>query len=575
MAIYSELSKLGRVKLPNNTEYALIDVDGRAMLAPNWSNTSAYVIGDHVIHGDNLYRANSNISAPASGSTNTWDATKWDNCTVDTEIKRIEGILTGGIHYAGKTTTALYDGSTKTSIVINSASHTALSGELVILDLANVASNYATNTAYSAPDSTSGTATYIKNSGVYYIVESAISASENTSFSAIESKLSLVSSNPEFLFDGTVWNVLGSIDDGLGALAWKDTASGTYIKPTGSGSVTVKEYAPDTSKLVTTSIYGVGGTQSVSLMSAGTAVDVAKAGTAVVYGTADVGAATVYGTANKASTATTVGNANVGTAVTYGNANVGSEVTYGNANVGSEVTVATAAENEVVYGTADVGTAVTYGTANPGTAVTGVAKVEMDGNSAKSRTFTTEGIKASVSGDCLSFSSASTDSVIGVQSSGVSITPAVASSTTLTPAKAADTTRKIRGVGGTTGITPAVTSTTKIKGAVASTTTLTPAVASTTSIYGAVDAPNTQTLTPATAAPSTQKIIPAVSNGTITPWSKTGDYTVATKASNPTTVATGSVDGNGSGATVATGISSSDASKTVTVGTTTDTVTVK
>ena len=65
MALYHNYSKLGRVKLPNNTIYALIDVDGRAMLAPEFSAEASYNAGDHVIYNDDLYRFDSAHAAGA------------------------------------------------------------------------------------------------------------------------------------------------------------------------------------------------------------------------------------------------------------------------------------------------------------------------------------------------------------------------------------------------------------------------------------------------------------------------------------------------------------------------------
>ena len=73
-----------------------------------------------------------------------------------------------------------------------------------------------------------------------------------------------------------------------------------------------------------------------------------------------------------------------------------------------------------------------------------------------------------------------------------------------------------------------------------STTSITPAVASSTTIYGAVD------------APSTQKIIPAVSNGSITPYTFT-DVTVPIANENATTVVTG-LSSEGTGGTVVTAL---------------------
>lgn len=302
MAIYSDLAKLGRVKLPSNTEYALIDVDGRAIIAPNFSTEASYNEGDHVIYGDNLYRFK---TAKAAGA---WNSASVDNVTVDTEIKRIEGLIAGGIHYRGKTTTALYEGATTNPISIGGSSYTAASGDLVIFDTTSATVlTYATATAYDAH-------TYIKNDGIIYITTAAITAGENTSITAIASKINVIQKDPEFLFDGSAWNALGSIADGLGDLAFKDSASGTYVKPTGSGSVTIKNYSATPKYLERTTVIGVKSTtESATLVSGGTSKNQWKAD---------------------------------------------------------------ATNPTVVYGTADVGTAVTYGTANPGTAVTGIAKVD-------------------------------------------------------------------------------------------------------------------------------------------------------------------------------------------------------
>ena len=562
MAVYSDLAKLGRVKLPSGTTYALIDVDGRAMLAPNFSTSTSYNEGDYVIYGDTLYRFNTDHAAGA------WNSSQADSVTVGSEIKRVIGLISGGVHYRGKTTTPIHDGSTDNPITVNGGSLTVIDGDMVTLELdpnaspAGVASVYAANTAYAA-------GTYLKNGSDYYYVKEAVTANENTSISAISAKLDKVQSNPMFIFAEGQWSAFGGIGDGLGDLAYKDNASGTYVKPSGTGTVGIHGVTSTDGKLVTTTITGTNGTENVSKMTAGTAVEVAKAGTAVIYGTADVGTAVTYG------------NANVDTAVVYGKANkattattvatAGSTFNYGTADVGTGVEVAVAG-TQVVYGTADVGTAVTYGTANPGTAVTGVAKV------GSSKTFSQNAIKfasTAVDGDCLVFDNAGSDSVIGIaDTTGVSITPAVASNTTLTPAKAADTTRKLTPVGSTTTITPAVS---------AGTAHSARSVGGTTDIYQAVDAPSTQTLTPAVAststltpavaAPSSQTIIPAVSNGTITPWTESAK-TVAKVASSATTVATGTVDANGTGSTVVTSVTQTDSSATVTVGTTTDTVTV-
>ena len=302
MAIYSNLSKLGRVKLPSNTEYALIDVDGRSILAPNFAQTASYNEGDHVIYQDNLYRFNADHAAGA------WNSSQVTQVTIDGEIKRLEGLIAGGVHYRGKTSTILYEGASTNPITINGASYTAEAGDMVIMDLEAVKIDYAVNTAYAVN-------TYVKNGGIYYLVTEAITAVENTSIDAIRGKLNVIQQDPEFLFDGSVWNVLGAISDGLGDLAFKDSASGTYVKPSGSGTVTIKNYTETEKYLERTTIIGVqSSTESVTLVSGGTSKNQWKADATnptVVYGTADVGTAVTYGTANPDTPVT--GIAKVGT----------------------------------------------------------------------------------------------------------------------------------------------------------------------------------------------------------------------------------------------------------------------
>lgn len=394
MAIYGNYDKLGRVKLPNNNIYALIDVDGRALIAPKFSDEATYLQGDHVVYNDNLYRAKTDIATAGA-----WDSTKWDNVTVDTELKRLESIISGGIHYRGKTTTSLFDGATTNPITIDGESCIVIVGDLVILDLATVSSSYAIGVAYPINQ-------YIKNDNLYYIVDTAITSTENTSFEAIRSKLTQITSEPEFLFDGNSWALLGSISTGLGSLAFKDTASGTYVKPTGYGSVTIKNYTKTQKYLERTTITGTNGTVNASEVTGGTSKNQWKQD---------------------------------------------------------------ATNPTVVYGTADVGTAVTYGTANPGTAITGVAKVGAQ------KTFNVDGIKLAstpVDDDCLIFTTASTENVIGIaDATGVSITPAVASSSTLTPAVAANSSRTINNLVADGTLTGSYTITARTPAAIASSAT--------------------------------------------------------------------------------------------------------
>ena len=436
--------------------------------------------------------------------------------------------------------------------------------------------------------------------------------------------------------------------------------------------------------LNTTSIIGVSGSTEASKAKAGTAIEVAKVGTAVVYGKADVGtqvtglakraaSKTTVGNANIASAATIIGNADVGEAVTYGTANVGTAITvqdgkadvgsatrYGTANVGDAISVAQQATAQtkvgnadvgeaVIYGTADVGTAVVYGTADVGdskTVATRATSQTTVGNANIASSATTVGNAnvgtavsvlnsfsntARTSGSSedtdlfhvavneeeetliltprivttgntsITPASKSTTSIYGAVASETKIygvggtttvtsakaapstqtlTPAVASIKTLTPAKAvSDSSTKIYGVSGSVSITPAEEApstqtltpavasgrTKSIAPAVTSTKTLTPAVAATATIYGAVESTteiygvtaDQVSILPAKAAPSTQTIIPAVANGTITPYTF-DPVTVPVAATAATTVATGSVSVGGAGAAIMTGVDTTD-----------------
>ena len=97
------------------------------------------------------------------------------------DIAAIQGAISGGVTFMGETSTALTDGSTATSIVVNSATITAVKGYLVVYN------------------------------------------------------------SKEFVFDGTKWVELGDLSL-IGDLGWKDSASTTYTpagtvsKPTFTGT---------------------------------------------------------------------------------------------------------------------------------------------------------------------------------------------------------------------------------------------------------------------------------------------------------------------------------------------------
>lgn len=343
----------------------------------------------------------------------------------------------------------------------------------------------------------------------------------------------------------------------------------------------------------------------------GTAITVqdgkADVGSAVRYGTANVG--TAVSVAKQATAQTIVGNADVGDAVVYGTANADTPITFtvGTADVGTKVTgLAKRAAAQTTVGNADVGTGtqVASGTVTSVTDPVISVKVNSTAKNAYNAeydstneclvlspvTITAAAPTITLGTTVIKEAVASNTKIYGVTSDQVeilpakaatgtkTITPAIAapSTQTLTPAKSvSDSSTKIYGVAESIEITPAV--------AAPNTQTLTPAVASnrTKSITPAVAAPDTQTLTPATAAtttirgavestteiygvtsdqisvtsateaPADQTLIPAVSNGQITPYTFT-NVTVP-KAATAVTVATGTLSIGGAGETVMVG----------------------
>lgn len=346
MATYADKLKIARIQLPSGTEYAVIDQDVREMIALPFSEVASYLAGDYVIDPttDSLYRFTQNKAAGA------WNPATVEAVKISTEFKRLAGLIAGGIHYRGKTTTSLYDGATTNPITINGAAYTAETGDLVILDLDPAFySNYADLVGQAIA---AGTYFYNESGNVvtFYHAFAAISAAENTSLAAIANKTNPVHGAPEFLFDGSQWSSLGS--DMLGDLAYKDSATGAYVKPVGSGSVEIPTISATGKDLVTTTIRGVTGESvTASAASAGTAVSVAKVGTAVRYGTA-----------------------NVGEAVTYGNADVGTDIA--NVAISTETPKTFTVEGVTVTGPATAASDVLVFATSNTASITGITSVQ-------------------------------------------------------------------------------------------------------------------------------------------------------------------------------------------------------
>lgn len=527
---------ISKVQLPGSaTEYLVKDSEGRALIAPEFSAEGTYVVGDHVIYNGKLYRFHTAHASVA------WNNAHVDEVTVDSEIQRLEALIgDSGLRYVGQTYSELYDGSTLASIsIVGGGSHTAMSGDIAYFPLSDSNTGiaaYTTGTAYANHKVIRVNKGSSENPQYrYFRANKAITAGENTSLDAIEPYIDYIGTNGEnleFLFNGTMWSLIGGASE-FGSLAYKDSAQGTVNDyATGvSGTISKAVGTVSKGKLSTTSIYGVkANTTTASKVTLGTAKDIAKAGTAVVYGKANVGAAVVYGTANVASNETTVGNADVGAAVVYGTANKAATAT--------------------TVGNANVGTAVTYGTANKASTATSIINLK-SGKGLDDAAFATEGITVTVSNEVLSFSTANTsDLSVSLQTSSV-----------------------YGAVDSTTKLTPAVASNKTIYGAVdaPNNQTLTPAVASSTKIHEAVPAPDSQTLTPATAAPNSQTIIPAVSNGTLQPVTA-ADVAVPVINDSATTVATGAIT---TGTDIVTGVATTTETLNVSLTTGTKTITVK
>ncbi len=237
MSTLKDLSKLSKITLPSGTTYRLQDNDLREMVG-----LSAYVINtaynaNEIIYNqteDALYRVMTSITAEEN--------TAWSDITSKVQLTNITGeiedryneikaIISNAIHYVGYTTTPLTDGATTNPIIINGNEYTAVAGDLVIYQINGA--NYQSGVAYAKND-------LIVYDNKVYRVTKAITAANNTQFSDVDTVF-VAENGKEFIFDGTRWNEFGSTGI-LKALAFADTASGTYTRPTGTGTVTVNQY---------------------------------------------------------------------------------------------------------------------------------------------------------------------------------------------------------------------------------------------------------------------------------------------------------------------------------------------
>lgn len=451
--------------------------------------------------------------------------------------------LTSAMHFIGTSLTALQDGSTTSSINVKQhntdttgRTHIANDGDVVLYNGKEFVFSKLVNSWYELGDqgshalntvTISGDGTYITGGGNLQ-ANRTLSHKTYTAATAAAVKVGRDAGGHV-----VIGGALSTVDDGthkhtitasVPASKFVDTVTPTSTKISLSPTTDtfIKSYPGVTSKLVTTTITGTNGTVTASKATAGTAKDVAKAGTAVVYGKANVGEAKTVAT--RASAATTVGNANVGTEISILGIDGSTTATASKATAGTAINVATTGTAVTVATRATSQT--TVGNANVGTEFEAVAY------NADAPAYT-----ASYADGCLTLTALGSVGKLYAATSSSTKIYGCGGTTSITPAKANGT------------ITPYTFTNVTVPVAAASATAFTPAASSSTTIWGVG---GTVSITPAVAAPSTQTIVPAVSNGTITPY--TFEEVTAAKVGTATTIATGALATDGAGATILTGL---------------------
>lgn len=472
-----------------------------------------------------------------------------DNITKD-ELRSQLGI-TGAMHFAGTTTTVLTDGATTNPIKVNSKDYTAIAGDVVLYsgkefiwtgsawEILGDEGSYALKTR-----TINGDGTYITGGGDLS-ANRTLSHKTYTAADAAPVKIGRDSGGHV-----VIGGALSTASDGAHTHTVSSTIPASSFLTSASGSTTkislkpntdtfVKSYPGVKSNLVTTTVTGVSGSTSASAVSGGSTKDIAKAGTAVVYGKANVGTAVTVAT--RASSQTTVGNANVGAELSILGIDSSTTATASKATAGTAKDVAKAG-TAVTVAKRDT-TAKTIGNANVG------AEVQATEYNSSTPAYTAKYVESE---ECLTLTAlgsitfnkvtASTSTIYGCSSSDASVTPAVSNGT----------------------ITPYTFSNVTVPVAASAATVFNPATSSTTKIYGVG---GTESITPAVAAPSTQIIVPAVSNGQLTGSYTIGSVDVPVAASTATTVATGALATDGSGASVMTGLGTATTNTAITSAT--------
>lgn len=194
---------ISQITLPSGNTYTLKDADLRAAVGIQEYDTGvAYSKGDYLHYDGNLYIVDEDIDANDNTQFSDVDTSALDvNADINAKYNELKGLIAGGVHYRGVTSTPLTDGETDPDITINGDTYTAEAGDLVI---------------YQDNGSSTG-----------------------------------VDVDREFIYSGTVWNEFGAGIGTFGELAFVDEARGTYNGETISG-VTATGSISGTATITTT-----------------------------------------------------------------------------------------------------------------------------------------------------------------------------------------------------------------------------------------------------------------------------------------------------------------------------------
>ena len=207
------MAYISKIKVPGvETAYLIKDNEGRLMIAPAFDSSKSYSAGDYYVKDGKLY-----VISTAGTATET---------TVGAELKSIKQSIASPMNYIGVTKTELTDGSKITTLE-------AKSKDSLIKESGFVAGDVVLAPA-TDKTSTSGE--------IYY----------------------------EYVWNGTIWSEFGSTMP-IGSMAYANSASGstsiTYNKPVYTGgTVEVNDYSEGESKyFVPTTIKSFGDYDTVTL----------------------------------------------------------------------------------------------------------------------------------------------------------------------------------------------------------------------------------------------------------------------------------------------------------------------